>query len=472
MNAFERELMRRSPLAAAVLEISDFIFDPDWLDSVYATHRGRCYQDKLQFRQFLHLMRDALVRHRGSAHQLFVELESAEAEPVDESNFYRKLARMPVPLSRALLRDGTRRLSELMPSSLVVTLPACFNGYEVIAGDGKKIKNVSARLKPTRGYTGALLGAKALVALNLRSGLAVAMSDSLDGLTNDVPLVPELMEQVRLVIARPVLSVWDRQFDDIRTFARLIERAGDAFLVRIRKGDAIFTVESTIETTDAKGRRVIDEIGVLSRSKKKGKQAMALRRVTLARGGGGGGGGGEDEEDVMLMTDLLGRDKFSAADLLELYRHRWHIEQVFQQVTETFSLEHLIGSSPKAVLLQFSFCLLLYNLVQLVKAYVAGDGGVLTSVVSTFYLFQNMRKELVAWAHYGDGDWPRTARDAHAMRKRLGELTAGLWNPRAYTKAADRKPRGKPKPKRRLHGDHTSVHRLLEGTAKVMSKKC
>ena len=461
MNAFERELMRRSPLAAAVLEISDFIFDPDWLDSVYTAHRGRCYQDKLQFRQFLHLMRDALVRHRGSAHQLFVELESAEAQPVDESNFYRKLARMPVPLSRALLRDGTRRLSELMPSSLV-TLPACFNGYEVIAGDGKKIKNVSARLKPTRGYTGALLGAKALVALNLRSGLAVAMSDSLDGLTNDVPLVPELMEQVRWVIARPVLSVWDRQFDDIRTFARLIERAGDAFLVRIRKGDAIFTVESTIEATDANGRRVIDEIGVLSRSKHKGKQVMHLRRVTLVRGG-------KDEVDIILMTDLLGREKFSAADLLELYRHRWHIEQVFQQVTETFSLEHLIGSSPKAVLLQFSFCLLLYNLVQLVKAYVAEDGGVLTSVVSTFYLFQNMRKELVAWAHYSDGEWPRTARDAQAMRKRLRELTAGLWNPRAYTKAADRKPRGKPKPKRRLHGDHTSVHRLLEGTAKVIT---
>jgi hypothetical protein len=461
MNAFEQELMRRSPLAATVLEISDFIFDPEWLDSVYTAHRGRCYEDKLEFGQFLHLMRDALVRHRGSAHQLFVELESAEAEPVDESNFYRKLARMPVPLSRALLRDGTQRLSELMPSNLV-TLPACFDGYEVIAGDGKKIKNVSARLKPTRGYTGALLGAKALVALNLRSGLAVAMSDSLDGLTNDVPLVPELMEQVRSVIARPILSVWDRQFDDSRTFGRLTERAGDSFLVRIRKGDAIFTVESTIETRDAKGRRVLDEIGVLSRSKKKGKQVMHLRRVTLVRAG-------EDEEDIILMTDLLGRDKFSAADLLELYRHRWHIEQVFQQVTETFALEHLIGSSPKAVLLQLSFCLLLYNLVQLVKAYVAEDGGVLTSVVSTFYLFQNMRKELVAWAHYSDGEWPRTARDAEAMRKRLGELTAGLWNPRAYTKAADKKPRGKPKPKRRLHGDHTSVHRLLEGTAKVIT---
>lgn len=462
MEAFERELMRRSPLAGAVLEISDFMFDDEWLESIYETHRGRCYEDKLEFGRFLRLMRDALVRHGGSAHQLFVELEADDAEPVNESNFYRKLARTAVPLGRALLRDGTQRLTQLMPSNLVA-LPACFDRFEVIAGDGKRIKNAAARLKPTRGYTGALLGAKALVALNLRTGLAVAMSDSLDGLTNDVPLVPELMDQVRAVIPGPVLSVWDRQFDDPRTFGRLIARKGDAFLVRIRRGDAIFTVESSVESIDDKGRRVLDEIGVLSRGKNKGNRAMRLRRVTLFRQG-------EGEEDILLMTDLTDREKFGAADLLELYLHRWHIEQVFQQITETFALEHLIGSSPKAVLLQFAFCLLLYNLVQVVKAYVAEDGGVLPSVVSTFYLFQNMRKELTAWAHYTDCDWPRLHRDAAAMRQRLHELLKGVWNPRAYTKAKDKKPRDKPKPKQRLHGDHTSVQRLLEGTARVIAK--
>ena len=109
-------------------------------------------------------------------------------------------------------------------------------------------------------------------------------------------------------------------------------------------------------------------------------------------------------------------------------------------------------------------------MVQVVKAYVAEDGGVPASVVSTFYLFQNMRKELVAWAHYTDCEWPRDHRDAAVMRRRLRELMTGMWNPRAYTKAKDRKPRGKPKPKKRLHGDHTSVQRLLDGRAKVITK--
>ena len=190
---------------------------------------------------------------------------------------------------------------------------------------------------------------------------------------------------------------------------------------------------------------------------------MRLRRVTLWRQD-------EGEENVVVLTNLTERPSHPAADLLELYRKRWGIEQVFQQVTETFSLSHLIGSAPKAVLLQFSYCLLLYNLMQVIKAYVAQDGGVLAAVVSMNYLFSDTREELQAWAyHAGDVAWPRQRRDAAAMRRRLAELLKGKWNAKAYTKASDKKPRGKPREKLRLHGGHTSVQRLLEGKVKLLA---
>lgn len=457
MDEFERELMRRSPLAGCVLEISDFLFDKQLLDALYGRHRGRCYEDVLSFGEFLLLTRDALVRHDGSAHKLFLELEREGKHPVDESNFYRKLARTPVELSRALLRQCTGRLKALMPAD-VVTLPGCFDGFEVIIGDGKKIKNATKRLKPTRGYSGKLLGAKALVALDVRSGLAIAMSDSLDGEANDVPLVPALMDQLREMIDRPILSLWDRQFDDVRTFGRLTQRPGEAYVVRM-KDIHTFTPDSPVESVDDQGRKVIDEIGVLG----KGGQSIEIRRITLKRVMNDG------EEDVVLLTNLLDRSCFTAASLLQLYKMRWNIEQVFQQVTETFSLTHLIGCAPKAILFQFAYCLLLYNLIQVIKAYVAEDGKVLASIVSTFYLFDDVRKELTAWAYHTGGDWPQTNRDADAMRQRLRDLLRGAWDPIAYTKASDKKPRPKPNPKRRLHGGHTSVQRLLEGRAKVVA---
>jgi len=455
MDAFEQELMRRSPLAGCVLEISDFIFDERLLDSIWESHRGRCYEDVLRFADFLRLMRDALVHHGGSAHQLFLELERDDAHPVDESNFYRKLARTPVELSRALLRECTARLADLLPAGAdAARLPACFDGFEVIVGDGKKIKNATKRLKPTRGYSGKLIGAKALVAMNVRSGMAVAMSDSLDGLANDVPLVPALMAQLHEIVARPILSIWDRQFDDVRTLGRLSSRGGDAFVVRLKQQNHTFALESAVKTRDGQGRAVLDEVGVLGR----GGNAMRVRRITLSRAGAG-------EEDVVLLTNLLDREAFAAAAVLDLYRRRWGIEQVFQQVTETFALSHLIGSGPKAVLLQFAYCLLLYNLVQLIKVYVAADGKVLVSTVSTFYLFQDVRRELLAWAYHTGGQWPRHRRDAQQMRRRLSDLLRGSWDPIGYLKASDKKPRPQRAPPRQLRGGHSSVQRLLEGRA-------
>src|SRR5256885_4846132 len=164
-------------------------------------------------------------------------------------------------------------------------------------------------------------------------------------------------------------GIRDYKVTGVQTCALPISaRAGDAYLVRMKQSHT-FVVESAVESRDEQDRRVLDEIGMLG----KGRNAVRLRRITLFRNGG-------EEDDVQLLSNLIDRAAFGAADLLELYRRRWGIEQVFQQVSETISLSHLIGCQPQAVLLQFAYCLLLYNLVQVIKAYVAEDGGVLASV--------------------------------------------------------------------------------------------
>jgi hypothetical protein len=449
--------MRRSPLAAAVLEVCDHVLDQELLSSIYQRHRGHCYEDILRFDDFVALMRDALLRHDGSAHKLFLELESTDSHPVNESNFYRKLARMPVEVSRALLREATQRLSALMPEAGVAPTPTCLKDFALIIGDGKKIKDAAKRLAPTRGFGGKLIGAKALVAVDARTGLALAMSDSLDGMANDVPLVPALMEQLHQIISQPICSVWDRQFDDVRTLGRLSVRPGDTFVVRVKQEHKILK-KSSKKTRDGQGRKVIDEIIMMPQ----GKQAIQLRRITLLRP--------EEDDDVVVLTNLLDGAAYPAADLLELYKARWGIERVFQQVTETFALTHLIGSQPQAVLLQFSYCLLLYNVMQVIKAYVAEDGAVLASVVSMYYLFDHTRQELLAWAYHTNGSWPRTHRNARQMAARLRELLHDVWDPILFTKAADKKPRGKPKKKLQLKGGHTSVLRALQGRAVVVTK--
>ena len=90
-------------------------------------------------------------------------------------------------------------------------------------------------------------------------------------------------------------------------------------------------------------------------------QRRSARLITLER---------PAAEAICLVTDLLDGERYPAADLLaggSLYRLRWGIEEVFQQVTEVFHLQALIGTTPQGTVFQFAFCLLLYNLLQVVR---------------------------------------------------------------------------------------------------------
>lgn len=459
MNALHQLLQDRSSITVAVMETLAFVTRPAVLDTLYDAHRGRCYEGELGFPPMMDMLARALIEHGGSGHRQYVLAQrdpTSQPRPiVDSSNFYRKLARTPVGVTRALLRECTGELSRLTEVQSRTSLPACFDALEVIVLDGKKIKNAARRLAPTRGYVGALLGAKALVALSLRDGLVLAMSDSLDGEANDIPLVPELLEQVRRIVKRPVLYVADRQFGDVQTTGKLLDRENDAFCVRIRTGLTFAPDELIAPRThvDARGRTIVDEVGDFG-----GRRSIRVRRITLGRAG---------EEDVVLITSLTDRTLHGADDLLELYRHRWHVEQAFQLITETFSLKHLIGCSPRAVLLQFSLCLPLYNVTQVVKAHLARDGKVKREDLSSFEVVDETRRGMTMWFMLGV-DAPRVACDAQAMRERLIELTRGRWH-RTWMKRKDRKPR-KPRARLSLHGGHTSVQKILEGRAKLRSK--
>jgi IS4 transposase len=71
---------------------------------------------------------------------------------------------------------------------------------------------------------------------------------------------------------------------------------------------------------------------------------------------------------LILVTDLLDAEQYPAADLLAAYLARWGIERMFQQVTEVFALKRLIGGSPQAGVFQLAFCLLLYNMIHVLRA--------------------------------------------------------------------------------------------------------
>jgi IS4 transposase len=424
MEGFHAELLKRLPLAQAVLTLWAWVMCPEVLGGLYEEHRGRGYERALSFAQLVGLVRDALLEHQGSGRQSFERAREQELLDVSNSSAYEKLGRLPVALSQAFLSLAGSRLAEALPQEgVAVVLPESLKGLEVMVLDGKTVKHVARRLKPLRRQAGKITGGKAVVALDLRRGLAVAMEADPNGNRNDVPLVPGLIAQVR---GTPVLWVGDRQYCDLK-LPLLLSQDGNHFLVRY-SNNVSFEADPAREATqgmDSGGRKWKQEWGWLGSAKN--PRGIYVRRIHLEL---------EGEEALEVVTGLLDPLAYPAEDLLEAYGQRWGIERVFQQITEVFELRRLIGSTPQATIFQASFCLVLYNMIQVVRAYAAQDGQKQVQEVSTEQVFYDVRRDLTAWDQASDPpqtlalvleELPRTAA---GLRAALGKMFRGTWTDR------------------------------------------
>jgi Transposase DDE domain len=452
---FAREILSRLPLAEAVLSLWRWVADPLFLLSVFARHRGQGYEKESSFEVLVQLIADALLEHQGSGKKSLARGREQGLLTASVQAVYQKLSRVPLGLSEAWLAESRARLRPVYPEAACLPMAPALQDLEVIIVDGKAIKRVAKRLKPLRGRKGGGLGGKALVALELRSGVVVAMATHADGETNDAQLVPALLPQVREHVRGKRLWVAERQFCDLTQPAAFMQD-GDHCLVRYHpktpfSADAAHPVQ---RGQDAQGRVWEQDWGWFG--SEQAQHRRFVRRVTLYRPG---------EETIILITDLLDASRFPATDLLDLYLSRWSIERVLQQITEVFHLQTLIGTTPQGTVFQFAFCVLLYNLVQVVRAYVATAQARPVPTISTELLFDDVHRQLVAVTELVPAERLAVVvpvlPTAEALRAQLTRLLATIWTTRWLKQPTTKRPT--PAPRTPLRGNHTSVFRVVTG---------
>jgi hypothetical protein len=454
------EVVGRLPLAEAILRVWSWIASEPFLSAVFKRHRGRSFERVITFPVMVYLIADALLHYRGSGRRSFQEARDEGSLEASLAAAFGKLRRLPIALSMGFLTDCTVRLMELFPEDVpVVELPTSLGSLEPVILDGKAIKKVAKRLKALQGVGGGILGGRALVALRLRRGVAVAMHAHPDGHVNDVRFVPELLPQIRAVVPGTRIYMGDRQFCLLVHLGLYLE-AGDHFLIRYSQRVS-FTRDGRRPVQhgqNQEGQAYEDEWGWLGRAGEPDRRYV--RRITLLR---------PNDEPVSVITDLLDAERYPATDLLVLYGHRWGIERCFQQVTEVFGLQGLIGSSPQATVFQFAFCLVLYNILQLVRAYVADASSHKVPEVSTEKLFVDVQNQLIAW---NEVITPREtirlieAQSLPATCRRLRTLLSKVWKD-AWLKAPRQKRQPSPHSGKRCH---MSAYRILQATHHRNSK--
>jgi hypothetical protein len=107
---------------------------------------------------------------------------------------------------------------------------------------------------------------------------------------------------------------------------------------------------------------------------------------------------------------------------------------------------------------------LLYNLIQLIRGYVAAHQQRSTETISVENLFLDVHRQLTAWSVLADAGMPldtmAAAADVDALAARLHVLIGPQWSNRWIKATNPRRRAHAPKPHNRSHG---SVHRILRG---------
>jgi hypothetical protein len=451
-----QELWASLPLAEAVVQVFQFVGNDARLQAIFDENRGRCYDDVIRFPSLVTLIGDALLQHGGSGNQSFSRARESGDLQASKVAAYGKLGRLPIPLSQVFLSDLSHSLQELFPAQAHRRPPASLCDFNTIIMDGKAIKKVAKRLKLLRKVGGGLLGGRTLVAIHYETGLVIGMHADEDGDANDVRFVPELLPVIRAEVAGLLLFLADSGFCDLQRMEEYTD-GGNHFLIRRHPKVGFHPDPHRPEQSgiDTQGREYLEQWGWLGAANH--PKRRYVRQITLKR---------PAAADVAIVTDLLDADRYSAEDLLDHYLQRWGIEQIFQKITEVFELQALIGGTPKATIFQFAFCLLLYNLIQVIRGYVAAHQNRETETISVENLFLDVHRELTAWSVLVDAGLPLedipVAPDLATLTARLHATLATQWSDR-WIKAKNKQRRAHvPKPHDRTHG---SVYRILRAVA-------
>jgi hypothetical protein len=408
---------------------------------------------------FVHLITDALLGHRGSPHQTFKVAQQQDVLDATVQAMYGKLQRVPLSLSLGLFTEAVCRLRELGTYRDEDPLPESLKDFWVLGFDGKKLKYVAKKLKAQRGLKGNIFGGKLLIVEDLRTQQAVGANAAADGEAADNPLVLGAVERVRAIPEkRPRLWVNDRAFCEFATLT-LLNADGDHFLTRYC-ANYHFHPDRKVPTrtgTDDEGRPFREQWGGLG--KPASKRRVYVRKITVTRVG---------QQPLALVTSLMDADKYPASELLTLYRRRWGLETMFQQVVQTFDLRHLIGATPQGTVFQAMLCLLLYNITMVIRDVVAQGAKRDAHEVSLKLLFDDLVRDLTGWVEVLEPDETvdllrsTPVVGAAALHAYLRTTLDAVWTDR-WIKAPTRKQPPKKPPRAYLCGGHSSVDKIMRG---------
>ena len=361
-----------TPVCVAVRGLMESALNAPFLDRLFARTAVQQYQKELLFSTCVDLMAGVVCRTHKSVNSAHRDLAGAAA--VSVQSLYEKLAGIEPEMSAELVRQTSGRLQSVI-GRLKGALPAFVAGYRTKVLDGNHLARTERRLKPLRDVAAGPLPGQTLVVFDPALGLVVDLVACEDGHAQERSLMAPILSGAEA----DDLWVADRNFCTTGIVFGLAERSAK-FAIRQHSSTLCWEMEGVRRAVGRCPSGKLFEQWIMLEDREGGR--LKVRRVTLVLDEPTR----EGETAIHVVTNLP--KSVSASKVMEVYRKRWRIEALFQDMTMILKCEIDTLGYPRAALFGFCVAVVAANVLATVKAAlrVAHPAAKVEEEVSNYYL--------------------------------------------------------------------------------------
>lgn len=354
------------------------VLRPEKLNAIFNRTAENQYTRHLLFSTVFELMNLVVFKTYPSINAAYTE--ENENLSVSITSIYNKLNGISTNTSAELVRTNAKEKYEII-KILDGEKQSLLPGYRVKMLDGNCIEATEHRLEVLRNTKAGALPGKSLVVYDPMLEMAIDVFPCEDGHAQERSLLNLILPTVEEA------DVWtmDRNFC-VRSFLLGIEDRKGYFLCREHKGLKWETasLEKKVGKTDTgtlyeQWVRIIEDNGKLRKYR---RIRLSLRTETR-----------DGEKEIAILTNLP-KTAASAKLIAEIYRKRWSIETMFQELEAHLHSEINSLGYPKAALFGFCVSLVAYNVLAVVKAALREKHGeeTIEKELSGYYLAGNITR--------------------------------------------------------------------------------
>lgn len=352
--------VKERPLSVMIRGMFESAFSPQRVDEIFEQAALSQYTRDLRFSTVVNLMTKVVFDISPSVGAAYKAAKGTIG--VSEVSVYSKLNGVEPRVAAAMVHDSVERFAEVVVE-MNARLEPMLAGYRVRIIDGNHFAATEHRIKELRTVAAGPLPGKALVVLDPQLKLATHVIPCEDGHAQE----RSLLAVVGGLVNAGDLWLADRNFCTTGLLFGIADR-GACFLIRQHGNLTGEALGDSVYVGRCETGEVYEQLLKLSDAQT--GETMNVRRISVKLDKATRDG----DRELHLLSNVPESDA-SAVELAELYRKRWKIETLFQELTTTLKCEIKALGYPRAAILGFSLALVAYNAISVVQAALRATHG-------------------------------------------------------------------------------------------------